>query len=300
MAVLIRVAAAMRRGPLAPLYPAARDLVLGAIRMKTAIESSVAGAIRVPLTLLPIGVQSRLKHRFKPVARLDYRRHQIFLHVDSADALYRTHACRKEPETVAWIEEHVRPGDVLYDVGANVGAYSLIAAKHSDGRVRVFAFEPSFATYDELCRNVVLNHCEASIVPLLMCLTEAPGFVTFGHSSLEPGSALHITGDAPTAAGSVYDQQVPGFSIDALVTQLACPVPHHIKIDVDGGELGVLRGATRTIETGDVRTIQVEVSPQEPSADAVRGMLESMGFRLVSQTSRGGGIRWSNYLFVRP
>jgi FkbM family methyltransferase len=302
MAVLVRVASAMRRGPLAPLYPVARDLVLAVLRAKAGVESGIAGGIRVPLTWLPIGVQSKLKHAFAPVARLDYGPHRILLHVDSADALYRTAACRKEPETVRWIEDHVQAGDVLYDVGANVGAYSLIAAKRGGGQVRVFAFEPSFATYDELCRNVVLNGCEATITPLLMCVTEAPGLVTFGHSSLEPGSALHVTAEAAGVVpqSAVYRQAIPGFSIDALVTQFCCPIPNHIKIDVDGTELSVLKGAHQTLDASELRTIQVEVSPQEPSALDVRTLLESKGFRLASQTSRGGGTRWSNYLFVRP
>ena len=243
---------------------------------------------------------ARLKQSFMPDARLDYARHRILLHADAADALYRTAAVRKEPETVDWIEQYVRRGEVLYDVGANVGAYSLIAAKHCEGDVTVLAFEPSFATYNDLCRNVVLNGCQQSIVPLLMCLTAAPGMVRFGYSSLEPGSALHVTGggDASALDRAVYTQQIPGFSIDALV-EFGCPLPNHIKIDVDGTELDILRGAARTLDDARLRSIQIEVSPQDPSAADVRALLETKGFGLVSRTRRGGGERWSNDLFVR-
>jgi FkbM family methyltransferase len=302
MEVLRQVATAWQRGPFAPLYPPAKQLAVSTLRMRAAAASVLARAIRVPLRLLPIAVQANLKHAFAPVARLDYRAHRILLHVDSAGALYRTQACRKEPETIRWIEEYVRPGDVLYDVGANVGAYSLIAAKHCGGNVRVLAFEPSFASYAELCCNVVLNNCETSVIPHAICLTEAPGPVVFAHSSLEPGSALHLAGGREEMSGvaAAYRQETLGLSVDVLVTQLGFPVPNHMKIDVDGTELNVLRGAAGTLDSERVRTIQVEVSPQDPSAAEVTTLLVKKGFRLACDTARGGGDRWSNRLFVRP
>lgn len=301
MSLLTRTAAAMRGGPLAAWYPYVRDAVLALLRIKAAIAGGCARVIALSLGVLPTSVKARVKQSFRPTARLDYARHRILLHADSADALYRTAAVRKEPETVEWIENYVKPGDVLYDVGANVGAYSLIAAKHCEGNVTVLAFEPSFATYNDLCRNVVLNGCERSVVPFLMCLTAAPGIVRFGYSSLEPGSALHVTGSGTTGEpqGAVYAQQIPGLSIDTLVSQFGCPVPTHIKIDVDGTELDILQGAEQTLGDPRLRTLQVEVSPQDRSAADVRALLENRGFHLVSRTKRGGGVRWSNDLFVR-
>jgi FkbM family methyltransferase len=301
MAVLRQIGTAWQRGPLAPLYPPAKRMALSALRMKEGAAAAFARAIRLCLRLLPISVQANLKYAFAPVRRLDYAPRTIRLHVDSAGALYRTHACRKEPETVRWIEKYVRPGDVLYDVGANVGAYSLIASKHCGGNVRVHAFEPSFATYDELCRNVVLNGCEASVFPHQICLAETSGLVAFVHASLEPGSALHQVEDrdGTAANGTAYRQEMLGFSVDFLVTQFGFPVPNHVKIDVDGTELKVLRGAARTLDSDRVRTIQVEVSPRDPSAAQVTALLEAKAFRLASETPRGGDDRWSNRLFVR-
>jgi FkbM family methyltransferase len=299
MEVLRSVGAVVRRSPLAPLYPAARRVALSTIQLRAAADRLTARALRVPLSLLPVSIQANLKYAFAPTARLDYAPHRIRLHVDSAAALYRTHACRKEPETVRWIEEYVRPGDVMYDVGANVGAYSLIAAKHCGGDIRVIAFEPNFATYDQLCRNIVLNGCEGSVVPYPICLTEAAGPIAFGHSSLEPGSALHVVGGGPTDAAPVYTQSMLGFSVDFLVKHLGFPTPHHMKIDVDGTEADVLRGATEALDSDRLRTIQVEVSPGEPSAREVDAILVDKGFRLAIETARGGGTRWSNRLFVR-
>src|SRR5688572_14716010 len=61
--------------------------------------------------------------------RLDYDRADIYLRVTSKVEGFRIHACAKEPFTIEWIHGQLRAGDVLYDIGANVGAYSLVAAK---------------------------------------------------------------------------------------------------------------------------------------------------------------------------
>src|SRR5687768_15394448 len=107
MEVLMRLARVLKGGPLSPLYAPARTIGLRLLAVKATAESALARVVGAPLTLLPTGVQAKLKHGFTPVARLDYAAHEILLHVDSAGAVYRTRACRKEPETVRWIEEHV-------------------------------------------------------------------------------------------------------------------------------------------------------------------------------------------------
>lgn len=284
------------------LYPLAKRSVLATLRGKAALERAVAHAVRWPLALLPIGVRANLKQSFEPVARLDYDRHKILLHVDSATSLYRTLSCRKEPETVRWIEEYIRPGEVLYDVGANVGAYSLVASKYCGGDVTVFAFEPSFATYYELCRNVILNRCQSSIFPQMMCLTDMPGLVVFNYSSLEAGTAFHTvgtTGQSAIGDKAVYQQQVLGFSIDFLVERFGFPLPAHIKIDVDGTEESILRGAAKAFQSGAVRTVQLESSPRDVATTHIHAFMAENGFKLVSESARGGGETWKNYLFVR-
>jgi FkbM family methyltransferase len=298
---LIRLASTLKRSRLAPLYQPAKRVALAGLRAKATVESAMALGVRVLLGVLPVAAQAKLKQDFTPIVRLDYRPHEVLLHADSPDALYRAAACRKEPETVRWIEQEIRPGDVMYDVGANVGAYALVASKHCGGAITILAFEPSFATYGQLCRNILLNRCEASVIPHLICLTERPGLVMFGHTSLAPGSALHVSGGTRDGqTGIVYWQEILGFSIDFLVSQFGFPVPNHIKIDVDGTELSVLRGAVATLDSDRVRTIQVEVSPQDPSSAAVGDLLATKRFRHVSDTARSGGTRWSNRLFVRP
>ena len=94
-----------------------------------------------------------------PVRELDYARHRIELLVSSPAIGRRLASVQKEPFTVDWIERSIKPGDVLYDVGANVGPYSLISAKATSNGARIFAFEPSAPSFHDLSRNILINDC---------------------------------------------------------------------------------------------------------------------------------------------
>ena len=80
--------------------------------------------------------------------------------------------------TVDWLEREVSLGDVVYDVGAGIGEYVLIAAKRR-GAI-VVAFEPGYAAYGYLCDNVLLNGCEATVVPIALALAARDGLAETG------------------------------------------------------------------------------------------------------------------------
>ena len=88
----------------------------------------------------------------------------------SALRVRATHETRKrrrdgalvlDPDTVVWLETYIQPNDVLYDIGAGIGEYSLIAGTHRNALV--VAFEPGYATFKRLCEHVVLNDCRRSV-----------------------------------------------------------------------------------------------------------------------------------------
>jgi tRNA G46 methylase TrmB len=62
----------------------------------------------------------------------------------------------KEPDTLDWIDANLRDGDIVFDIGANIGLYTLYAAKRNP-RCTVYAFEPAFQNFASLCRNIALN-----------------------------------------------------------------------------------------------------------------------------------------------
>ena len=221
---------------------------------------------------------------------LDYPRASIWLTVSSPEERrWRGRACAKEPFTVEWIESHVHEGDVLYDVGANVGAFSFIAAKHCRQQLTIVAFEPGYATFAHLCDNIVLNGCDRCIIPVPLPLASRTGLAGFQYRSLHAGQSRHVLSEGAGArakkkADTRYRQPVLAVRLDDLVSQYELPAPTHIKLDVDGGEVKVLEGAPRTLSGPSLRSILVEVD--QNLTEPVQRILETHGFRLAKRYQR--------------
>jgi FkbM family methyltransferase len=227
---------------------------------------------------LPKHAAEGLAERITPVGELDYDKHHIELLVSSPPARRRLRSVEKEPFTVDWIERSIRQGDVFYDIGANVGAYALIAAKATGNGARTFAFEPSIASFHDLARNVARNHCAGSVVPLQLALWDETRLLSMELRSRHAGAALHRIGSRASSRATNV-QQTLGVRIDDLVEQVGLPAPTHAKIDVDGYELNVLRGALSTLRGGTWRSIIVELDRDDTRRNReIKDLLTSVGF----------------------
>jgi FkbM family methyltransferase len=223
------------------------------------------------------------------VVTLDYAPIAIHLRGSSREERsYRARACAKEPWTVEWIERVVGPDDVLYDIGANVGAFTLIAARREPSAT-VVAFEPGYATFAHLCENVVRNGCQHQVIPISMPLWSETALVTMRYRSLEPGQSRHTVKPwrgpqraAPRAER--YEQPMLGTRLDDLVRQYALPAPTAIKLDVDGAELDVLRGAAQTLRAPSLQALLVEIA-REIETDAF-ALIEQGGLACVNRVDR--------------
>lgn len=234
------------------------------------------------LDLIPLRFWARPELARVQRGKLDYQRGDIYLRITSTDEIKRCSACVKEPWTVEWIEAWIRPGDVLYDVGANVGGYSLIAATHTGGQARIFAFEPAFHTYAALCDNILRNGRADCITPFPVALSSANGLASFDYRNLRPGSARHrLQDDRHEQADDftpAYRQPILTYRLDDFVKQYRLPHPNHIKIDVDGAEAEVLEGAQATLASPETVSIMIEVQVRQ--AERVLAILERLGFTL--------------------
>jgi FkbM family methyltransferase len=263
--------------------------------MTAALRHAIENQMLSDASLLEIRNAINIKRR------MDYAPHDIYLHVDSATELQtRLRSCAKEPDTVEWIES-MKPGDTFYDIGANVGAYTLIAAKAFGGRVTVFAFEPAFLNFTQLCRNVALNQCQDSVTPLSIALSNKTSLDSFNYHDLITGSALHTLGEAIDYKGDRFEpvlkQSVLSFKTDDLIAQFDLPKPTHIKIDVDGIEFLVLKGADQTLSDGTLRSIVVELEAGE-GEQQITDYLMQKGFRLDARHGRQTPGMF-NCIFVR-
>jgi FkbM family methyltransferase len=275
---------------------------LGKVRRtaNAAVANLLGGALRA----LPLRLRALTKDRFISTGVLDYPGDPIRLQVDSEAELPRLHSCLKEPETVAWIEQFVRPGEVVFDIGANVGAYSFVVDRATGRNCTVYAFEPSFSTFAQLSRNVALNASQGRVIPVFLALSDVNGLVTFNYSSLAPGAALHSLGDSNHGKEERFrpalSQPVMSYRLDDFVVQFAARMPNHIKLDVDGAELKVLHGASGTLTDPALRTIMVEVEPTRPEFGTIQTLLAANGFVEHARYPHGAGPDHPmNVLFTR-
>jgi FkbM family methyltransferase len=231
-----------------------------------------------------------LRERLQVTAPLDYAGASLRLHADSSlELASRVNACRKEPETVAWIERHARLGDVLYDIGANVGAYSLVAAVRQG--VRVYAFEPAFPNFAQLSRNVILNECSGRVMPLHVALHDSTGLIEFNFSDLTTGTALHSLGGSVDQKGHEFSpvarQPVLAYRLDDFVRQFQLPGPTLVKLDVDGHERRVIDGATAVLSCASLRSLLIELEPSGPDTAACLARLGQLGLQETARYPHG-------------
>jgi FkbM family methyltransferase len=250
---------------------------------------------------VPPANRARIFRDLRCYGRLDYARAELSMTADSTPQFRRLHACRKEPETVAWIESSMRTGDVLYDIGANVGAYSLVACGYLSGDCRVYAFEPSFSNYAALNENVILNGMEGRVIPFNISLGASTQLVGFRYSSIEAGAALHNFGGEPERpfGGSSCVQTMLSYSLDEFIRTFQIDPPTHMKIDVDGAELAVVSGSPKALTDSSLRSVLIEIDDESPSAARVIGLINDAGLRVHARHPRGRSRSLANYVFER-
>jgi FkbM family methyltransferase len=212
----------------------------------------------------------------------------------------------KEPITIEWIAGF-NTDDVLVDVGANVGMYSIWAAKTRG--VRVFAFEPEAQNYALLNRNIVLNELGGRVTAYCLGLSDAPGYSELHLANLDLGGSCHSLGEKVDYKHDpmkpVYSQGCVAARLDDLVAAGVMPLPDHIKIDVDGFEPKVIAGATHTLRQSKVKSLLIETN--QNLADHLRMVAElnALGFRhdpaQVAAAERKSGIfkGVAEYVFKR-
>jgi FkbM family methyltransferase len=186
----------------------------------------------------------------------------------------------KEPETVAWIRDFVRDGESLVDVGANVGVYALYAAMvHRSSTV--YAFEPYLPNFHRLCENVRLNGLD-NVVPLPIALSDGCAIESFFAPDDRIGGSGGQIGRPVDERGAVFEpadrHPVLTHTLDACVSLFGLPVPHHVKIDVDGAEARVLDGMRETLSHPTLRSLLVEINTETTPEEAVRDRLAALGF----------------------
>lgn len=229
-------------------------------------------------SLLPKRVKIHFIQNESNYGFLDTPERRIKMRLESIDTLNRLKSCQKEPGTIKWLQTSIKQNDVLFDIGANVGAYSLYAA--SVLQAKVYSFEPSPSTFRLLLENVYLNKLSQCIVPFNMPLSSTSEMKEFKYSTLAAGSASHIGLEESVDTMNVIVQPILSVTLDDLVQKYNVPPPNHMKIDVDGHELGILNGAKKVLQSNTLRSIQIELSGRDNNYKPIVEILEQSGFKI--------------------
>ena len=179
-----------------------------------------------------------------------------------------------EPAVARVLAQGARPGTTALDIGAHIGTHTLALARAVGARGRVYAFEPQRKVYRELVRNLALNRIE-NVVPLRFAVGNETRVVEM-NPGVGPDGAIGVGHGGDRAELRPIDS-FPFANVSL------------IKIDVEGFELEVLRGAARTIkrwrpvivtEIGGAHIYNLLPPAKKALVDGVRGFLKHAGYSL--------------------
>jgi FkbM family methyltransferase len=212
---------------------------------------------------------------------------------------YPRELIRREPETLEWIDGFATPCR-FWDIGANIGAYSLYAALRP--AVSVLAFEPSPASYAALCRNIEINGSGEAIQALCLALSDHTRLGGLNMSSTNAGNSFNSFESVEDCFGRQLDirfrQATVGFAIDDFRRLFAIETPNYLKIDVDGVEAQILDGAVETLRDPTLRSVLIELEHADTERNArIVDRLERAGLALAGRGANQAGS--ANAIFTR-
>lgn len=187
-----------------------------------------------------------------------------------------------EPETLAWIDEHVTAGACLWDIGAHIGSFSIYAgAKLAKSGGQVLSFEPSAATFSALNENIRINGLSGTVKAYCIALSDATRAGEFHISTAGAAQDKNAFGEPVNLDGRfepAFSQAMISFSVDELIAQFRLRPPDFVKLDVDSIELDILRGARRTLAGARGLLIEIESNRSPEWTAQIEALLGELGY----------------------
>jgi FkbM family methyltransferase len=221
--------------------------------------------------------------------------------IDPGDPL-RNHPGFEAP-AAALLRERVKPGDVLFDVGANVGAYVMQFGRWSHPTGRIFAFEPNPGARSVLHRHIRFNRLEKRVVVIPAAVGAAAGEAVL--HAFDSSVWSRMGAPRQEIADRVSPIPVPVVTLDEYCEKEGV-APDWLLIDIEGFEMTALAGARQLIRSrGASLGIIVEMHPDDwhlagmTRAD-VEAQLAAMGLRPVPLTGQRDPLGQHGMVFLAP
>ena len=203
----------------------------------------------------------------------------------------------KEPETLNWVDSFQLNNSekiVFWDIGANIGLYSIYTAvKFKD--IEIISFEPSTSNTRTLSRNISINNLENKISIFPLALTDKENIISyFNETRFSEGSSIsNFNSDIDYRGEIVKENQIKnkynlfGTSIDNLILNEILTVPNYIKIDVDGIEHLILKGAENLLKNKNLKELSIEMNPTYVKQyEFINNIMEGNNFKKVTSLNK--------------
>lgn len=217
---------------------------------------------------------------------------KIKIYCPSSIAKWRANTyLSKEPETLKWISEfkNYKSSDIIFwDIGANIGLYTLYSCLMHQNQVEVVAFEPSVNNLKSLATNISINSFEDKVKIIPNPLNYQNEFSKFYESSISDGSALNSFSNNLNYEGksfnSILEYKTLGFSLDYLIENSFLKIPNFIKIDIDGNEHLLLEGFKNNLLNSKILQILIEVNENyKEQFESVKKLMKNNNFNLTDK-----------------
>lgn len=206
----------------------------------------------------------------------------------------------EESEIITWIDSF-KKDDIFYDIGANVGNYSLYAAKTKG--IKVYAFEPEINNVQLLYANLYKNGLSQQCVPLPLACDRETKIKPFYIREFTKGGAINSIGRRSIFLEddkNMFIQDTLCMRVDDSIEFFRIPLPTKVKIDVDTNELNVIEGMDKTLN--HIKEIYIELFAHFDEHKRVMNILEQKGFSVYKATKAKAPKKFEdtiNYIFTR-
>ena len=203
----------------------------------------------------------------------------------------------KEPETINWLDGFQTnnfKNIVFWDIGANIGLFSIYAATKFKN-IEIISFEPSTSNTRTLSRNISINNLESKISIFPGALSDKENiFSYFNETIFSEGSSIsNFNSDIDHLGKTIKENQIKnkynlfGTSIDYLIQNKILKVPNYIKIDVDGIEHLILKGAKNLLKNKNFKELSIEMNPShEKQYKFINNIMEKNNFKKVASLNK--------------
>ena len=209
----------------------------------------------------------------------------------------------KEPETIKWIDSF-NSSEYFLDIGANIGIYSLYAAKKG---ISTTCIEPDALNFALLNMNILKNNIGELVKAYLIALHNKKGFSELNLQRMQWGGALSSFDNQKDqfeqSFETDYSQGCYGDKLDNCIIALS-PKVNHIKIDVDGNENLILQGSSKTLRMESLRSLLIELDEKRSDYKSSISIIEKSGLKLIqkSRSSIFDNSKFSttyNHIFIK-